>query len=234
MSNKLSQTEIDALVASLIASGDAPQAQPTQTDTSGAAPAPGPEDQSGNPADAPAAASAAAAFEEIVGLGPITPAEVEAASAAFQAAKAGGAADSGQPATGPALTPTPAPAAAVPSPEAPIAAAPSPASPAPAEAAPVKPAPAQPRAARPIPALKGVLLDIELTVTVELGRARLSLGDVLEMGPGSVITLDKLANTPLNVKINGLPAMTAEVLAIGEKYGIRIVDSNVKVQAVAS
>lgn len=220
MSNKLSQSEIDALVASLIAGGDTPQAQPSQTDTSG-----------GAPADSPAAAGEAP-FEEIVDLGPITQDEVEAATAAYQARKAGSSADAAQPAAAepPALAvPTSAPAA-----PAPEAAAPPPAAQPPA----AQPAAAHAKApaakpVRAIPALKGVLLDIELTVTVELGRARLSLGDILEMGPGSVITLNKLANAPLDVKINGLPAMTAEVLAIGEKYGIRIVQSNLKVQAAS-
>ena len=54
------------------------------------------------------------------------------------------------------------------------------------------------------------------------------------MGPGSVITLDRLASEPLDVKVNGLPAMKAEVIAIGEKYGIRIVESDLPGHTAAS
>lgn len=91
----------------------------------------------------------------------------------------------------------------------------------------------QTRKALSIAALSGVLMDIELILAVELGRARLTLGDVLSLGPGSVITLEKLANTPVDVLVNRVPLMKGEVLAIGEKYGIRITKSSLKQRAVS-
>nr|WP_280953786.1 flagellar motor switch protein FliN [Symbiobacterium terraclitae] len=71
-------------------------------------------------------------------------------------------------------------------------------------------------------------MDIELTLSVELGRTRLPLGDILEMGPGSVITLNRMANEPLDVRVSQLPIMKAEVIAIGENYGIRIVETKLE------
>ncbi|MFZ5816587.1 MAG: FliM/FliN family flagellar motor switch protein [Bacillota bacterium] len=243
MSKKLSQAEIDALVASLLA-GEAPTeesaekpAQPDAEPPAGSPVAAAPEpaaEAAGQPAAAPAPAAgkspALTPFEQIVDLGPITQAEVEAAEAAYRNGTAPVIPSTAQASPSPA--PQPAAAAAV------MAAPPTaPAMPTPpshaAYAAHEAQAAQQTRMALSMAQLRGVLMDIELTVTVELGRAKLSLGEVLSLGPGSVITLDKLANTPVDVMVNRLPLMKAEVLAIGEKYGIRITKSDLNVKAAS-
>ncbi|MBY6276459.1 flagellar motor switch protein FliN [Symbiobacterium thermophilum] len=219
MANKLSQSEIDALVASLLAADNAEKqaadGQSGQGSPETAAPAAG-QNAEGAPSE----------FESVQDLGPVTQAELDAAVAASRAAKMKGTAPAA-PETAPPLGAPAAPFEA--------AAAAAAAVPAPAPAAPAGPGPGASKAQLRIPpALRGVLLDIELTLSVELGKARLPLGEILSMGPGSVITLDRLASEPLNVKVNGLPAMTAEVIAIGEKYGIRIVESQLPNYAAAS
>lgn len=241
MSKKLSQSEIDALVASLLAgeaqAGEA-QAAPAQPAAGAPAEPPAVPTQPA-PAPQPAAAAPVAGhapgnmpFELVQDLGPISQKEVDAAMAAFTQRKSGTPVEAPV-APSPAAAPAPAVAATVAAP--PPAAAPAvTATPSRASyAASQAQAAQQTRRALSMAQLKGVLTDIELTVTVELGRARLSLGEVLTLGPGSVITLDKLANTPVDVLVNRVPLMKAEVLAIGEKYGVRITQSSLNVKAAS-
>lgn len=69
-----------------------------------------------------------------------------------------------------------------------------------------------------------LLLDVPLRVTVELGRTRKRIKDILELGPGSVIELDKLAGEPVDVLINEKPIAKGEVVVIDENFGVRITD----------
>ena len=74
------------------------------------------------------------------------------------------------------------------------------------------------------PAFEAVLGDVPLEMTVELGRIRMPLGEVIErLGPGSVIPLTKLTGDHLDVLVNGRSVARAEAVAIGDRYGIRIV-----------
>ncbi|MFZ9887243.1 MAG: flagellar motor switch protein FliN [Myxococcota bacterium] len=66
------------------------------------------------------------------------------------------------------------------------------------------------------------LRDIPLDVTVELGRTRLPLAEVLELAPGAVIDLDKMAGTPLDVRFNGRLIARGEAVVVGERFGVRI------------
>jgi flagellar motor switch protein FliN/FliY len=69
-----------------------------------------------------------------------------------------------------------------------------------------------------------LLLDIPLEVTVEIGRARLAIRNLLQLGAGSVIELDKLAGEPLDVLINGRPVARGEAVMVNDKFGIRLTD----------
>ena len=69
-----------------------------------------------------------------------------------------------------------------------------------------------------------LLLDVVVEVSVEIGRARLTLGDVMELRRGSVIQLDKLAGEPADVLVNGKPIARGEVVLLDEKFGVKIND----------
>jgi flagellar motor switch protein FliN/FliY len=74
-------------------------------------------------------------------------------------------------------------------------------------------------------ALESLLHDVPLEVTVELGRARMNLSELAgRLGPGSIITLDKVTGAPLDVRVNNRLVARAEAIAIGERCGIRIVE----------
>ncbi len=68
------------------------------------------------------------------------------------------------------------------------------------------------------------LLDIPLQITVELGRTRMSLQEVLQLGQGSVVELDKLAGEPLEILVNERPVARGEVVVVNEKFGVRITE----------
>ena len=68
------------------------------------------------------------------------------------------------------------------------------------------------------------ILDIPLKVSVELGRAKVVIKDLLQLGQGSVLELNKLAGEPLEVKVNDRLISKGEVVVLNEKYGIRLTD----------
>jgi flagellar motor switch protein FliN/FliY len=68
----------------------------------------------------------------------------------------------------------------------------------------------------------GLLLDVPLTVSVELGRKRLSIKEILDMIPGSLLELDKLAGEPVDLMVNGKLFAHGEVVVIDENFGVRI------------
>nr|WP_309099357.1 flagellar motor switch phosphatase FliY [Fredinandcohnia onubensis] len=69
-----------------------------------------------------------------------------------------------------------------------------------------------------------MLLDIPLQVTVELGRTKRSIKEILELSAGSIIELDKLAGEPVDVLVNGKLIAQGEVVVIEENFGVRITD----------
>ena len=74
-------------------------------------------------------------------------------------------------------------------------------------------------------ALEALLHDVPLEVTVELGRIRMNLAELVSrLGPGSIITLETPTGAPLDVRVNNRLVARAEAIAVGEKCGIRIVD----------
>ena len=70
----------------------------------------------------------------------------------------------------------------------------------------------------------GLLLDVPLQITVELGRTRKLIRDILELAPGSVVELDKLAGEPVDILANGKLIAKGEVVVIDENFGVRITD----------
>lgn len=69
-----------------------------------------------------------------------------------------------------------------------------------------------------------LILDIPLTVTVELGRARMLINDLLQLNQGSVVELTKLVGEPLEVLVNQKLVARGEVVVVNEKFGIRLTD----------
>lgn len=69
-----------------------------------------------------------------------------------------------------------------------------------------------------------LIMDVPLKVTVELGRTRMQIRDVLELGKGSVVELDKLAGEPVDLLVNGKLIARGEVVVIDENFGIRVTD----------
>jgi len=67
-----------------------------------------------------------------------------------------------------------------------------------------------------------MLLDISLPVTVELGRTRMMIRDILHLAPGSVLELDKLVGEPVDIMINDKPIAGGEVVVIDENFGVRL------------
>jgi len=70
----------------------------------------------------------------------------------------------------------------------------------------------------------GFILDLPLEVSVELGRARILISDLLQLGQGSVIELGKLAGEPLEILVNQKLVARGEVVVINEKFGVRLTD----------
>ncbi|HHN65539.1 MAG TPA: flagellar motor switch protein FliN [Nitrospirae bacterium] len=68
------------------------------------------------------------------------------------------------------------------------------------------------------------LLDIPLEVTVELGRTRMLIQELLQLGQGSVIELDKLAGEPMEILVNNKLIARGEVVVVNEKFGVRLTD----------
>jgi flagellar motor switch protein FliN/FliY len=66
------------------------------------------------------------------------------------------------------------------------------------------------------------LLDIPLEITVELGRTRIQIGDLLKLGQGSVVELEKLTNEPVDIYINQKLMGHGEVVVVNEKFAIRL------------
>lgn len=68
------------------------------------------------------------------------------------------------------------------------------------------------------------ILDIPLTLTVELGRNRLLISEMLQLGQGSVIELTKLAGEPMDIFVNQRLIARGEVVVVNEKFGVRLTD----------
>jgi flagellar motor switch protein FliN/FliY len=79
-------------------------------------------------------------------------------------------------------------------------------------------------AAPPRRDLPAMMRKIPVTLTLEVGSARISLQDLMAIGPDSVVELDVLAGEPLVIKVNGTAIGRAEVVVAGENYGLKVID----------
>ena len=70
----------------------------------------------------------------------------------------------------------------------------------------------------------GIIKDVPLEVTVELGRTKKSIADILDFAPGTIIELDKIAGEPIDVLVNGKFVAKGEVVVIEESFGIRVTE----------
>ena len=68
------------------------------------------------------------------------------------------------------------------------------------------------------------ILDVPVTVSMEIGRARVSIRNLLQLNQGSVVELDRLAGEPMDVLVNGTLVAQGEVVVVNEKFGIRLTD----------
>ena len=92
---------------------------------------------------------------------------------------------------------------------------------------PVQPAQFTPLSVEPVAvndANIGLILDVPLQITVELGRTKKSIKDILELSNGSIVELDKLAGEPVDIQVNGKFLAKGEVVVIDENFGVRITD----------
>ena len=68
------------------------------------------------------------------------------------------------------------------------------------------------------------ILDIPVTLSMEIGRTKISIRNLLQLNQGSVVELDRVAGEPLDVKVNGTLVAQGEVVVVNEKFGIRLTD----------
>ncbi|MEJ6655156.1 MAG: flagellar motor switch protein FliN [Pseudomonas sp.] len=69
-----------------------------------------------------------------------------------------------------------------------------------------------------------VILDIPVTISMEVGDTNITIRNLLQLNQGSVVELDRLAGEPLDVKVNGTLIAHGEVVVVNEKFGIRLTD----------
>ena len=71
-----------------------------------------------------------------------------------------------------------------------------------------------------------LLLDVPLQVSVQLGETQMRIQDLLELGQGSVVDLDRLAGEPVDILVNGHPIALCEIVVVNERYAVRVVSVN--------
>ncbi len=70
----------------------------------------------------------------------------------------------------------------------------------------------------------GRLSAVPVELTVEIGRTRMTVGETLELRPGSIVVLDRMSGEPVDLLVNGTPIARGEVVVIDEEFGLRITD----------
>lgn len=74
----------------------------------------------------------------------------------------------------------------------------------------------------------GRLVDVAVEVSVELGRARLTLGEAMALGPGAVVPLGRTAGQPVDLLVNGQLVARGEVVVVDDVYGLRVTEAIVE------
>ncbi len=80
------------------------------------------------------------------------------------------------------------------------------------------------------------LSDVPLELSVEIGRTRMTVGETLQLRPGSIVTLERLAGEPVDLLVNGTPIARGEVVVVDEQFGLRVselIEGDVAAQALA-
>ena len=70
----------------------------------------------------------------------------------------------------------------------------------------------------------GRLSDVPVELAVEIGRTRMTVGATLELRPGSIVVLDRVAGEPVDLLVNGTPIARGEVVVIDEEFALRVTD----------
>jgi flagellar motor switch protein FliN len=70
----------------------------------------------------------------------------------------------------------------------------------------------------------GLLMHVPMNLTVELGSCKLSVAEILKLGTGSVVELDRAVNHPVDLLVNDRPIARGEIVAIDESFGLRITE----------
>jgi len=76
----------------------------------------------------------------------------------------------------------------------------------------------------PSPGNMDFILDLPLVISVQLGSSKILIKDLLQLGQGSIIELEKLAGEPMEVLVNGKLVAMGEVVVVNEKFGVRLTD----------
>jgi flagellar motor switch protein FliN/FliY len=78
------------------------------------------------------------------------------------------------------------------------------------------------------------LHDVSVELAVEVGRTRMTIREALALGPGSIVTLNRLAGEPVDLLVNGKPIARGEVVVIDEEFGLRVTEVLAPTDATAS
>lgn len=81
-----------------------------------------------------------------------------------------------------------------------------------------------PRAIRNVQPNLELLRDVEVEITLEIGRRRMRIGDLLKLGAGQTLELDKAAGEPLEIMVNGRVIGRGEAIVVGDRYALRITE----------
>src|SRR5690349_22931320 len=85
--------------------------------------------------------------------------------------------------------------------------------------------PVEPAAPRPVTAEELERLhDVPVELAVEIGRTNMTIREALALGPGSIVTLNRLAGEPVDLLVNGKPIARGEVVVIDEEFGLRVTE----------
>ncbi|NNM60848.1 MAG: flagellar motor switch protein FliN [Steroidobacteraceae bacterium] len=69
-----------------------------------------------------------------------------------------------------------------------------------------------------------LILDVMVTLSLEVGRVRMSVRDLLQLAPGAIVELNRLANEPLDLFVNGVRIARGELVVVDDKFGIRLTE----------
>ncbi len=86
------------------------------------------------------------------------------------------------------------------------------------------PAPAETGFTPDMPDDLGLVLDVPVELAVEIGRTTMTIRETLAIGPGSIVSLNKMAGEPVDLLVNGRRVARGEVVAIDEEFGLRVTE----------